>query len=382
MRNLRGRRTGLRTKTVAILCTALAGFLPVFMPEAVAQRSADMKYYPAEELTMVGKAMETPALYHRADTARYNTLPPRVTKRMTQSGGLAISFQTNSSAIYVKWCTDELRSSATMTDVAYRGLDLYIKKDGQWQYAGVARPRAERSCTTARVIHQMDRENKECLLYLPLYSETTELSIGVEPDATMKPGEQPFHHRILVYGSSIVQGASASRPGLAYPARLSRSTGLNFLNLGMGGSAKMEKEVADMIADIPADAFVLDCVPNSFPAEIRERTGYLIKTIRAKHPQAPIIVMQSVIRETGYFNRVTGEKVALQNQYIREEVERLKDAGIKNLHFIPAKDFLGHDHEGTVDGTHPTDLGFDRMLKVIEPVITKILKKNLAPHND
>src|SRR5690606_17337574 len=122
-----------------------------------------------------------------------------------------------------------------------------------------------------------------------------------------KPGEQPFHHRILVYGSSIVQGASASRPGLAYPARLSRSTGLNFLNLGMGGSAKMEKEVADMIADIPADAFVLDCVPNSFPAEIRERTGYLIKTIRAKHPQAPIIVMQSVIRETGYFNRVTGE---------------------------------------------------------------------------
>ena len=45
-----------------------------------------------------------------------------------------------------------------------------------------------------------------------------------------------------------------------------------------------------------------------------------------------------------------------------------------NLYFIKEDRFLGTDHEGTVDGTHPNDLGFDRMLKKYKPAISKILK--------
>jgi hypothetical protein len=36
---------------------------------------------------------------------------------------------------------------------------------------------------------------------------------------------------------------------------------------------------------------------------------------------------------------------------------------------------LGSDHEGSVDGIHPNDLGFDRMIKVIEPALRKIFRK-------
>ncbi len=81
---------------------------------------------------------------------------------------------------------------------------------------------------------------KECLLYLPLYDQVDQVEIGVAKNAMIEAAATPFKKRILVYGSSIVQGASASRPGLAYPARMSRETGLNFLNLGFSGSAKME----------------------------------------------------------------------------------------------------------------------------------------------
>src|SRR3546814_662722 len=128
-----------------------------------------------------------------------------------------------------------------MTAIAFEGLDLYIKRDGRWQYAGVARP-ATNECNEYTVVQDMEPGDKECLLYLPLYDETTSVQIGVEAGANISARPNPFSKNILVYGSSIVHGASASRPGLAYPARLSRETGYHFLNFGVSVTEKMEPE--------------------------------------------------------------------------------------------------------------------------------------------
>lgn len=348
-------------------------WIPLFSSVGMAQEEKRIVYHPAEKLTIVGKAMQVPQPYHRVDTSIYRDLPQHVVARMMQSAGLAISFKTNSNAIHVKWCTQDSTELAAMTPIVHRGLDLYIKQGGAWQFAGVAKPKYGTSCTDAILVEDMGKEERECLLYLPLYDETTNLAIGIEEDAGIVAGAEPFQKRILVYGSSIVQGSSASRPGMAYPARLSRATGLQFLNLGMGGSAKMEKEVADMIAQIDADAFVLDCVPNSSPKEIRQRTAYLVNTIREKHPNVPIIVVQSVFREQGHFNRRVGSKVQLQNQYILEEMLKLQKKGMKYLYFISSEGFLGDDHEGTTDGVHPNDLGFDRMIEKLKPRLLEIL---------
>ena len=64
----------------------------------------------------------------------------------------------------------------------------------------------------------------------------------------------------------------------------------------------------------------------------------------------------------------------LQNEAITAQMEVLRKKGVKNLYFIKEDHFLGTDHEGTVDGTHPNDLGFDRMLTKYKPAIGKILK--------
>ncbi len=343
----------------------------------IAQQRPKIAYTPAKDLTLVGKITSTENIFHRVDTNVFADLPAAVKKRVVQSGGLAVSFKTNSPAVYAKWCTAGTVSSATMTAVAYRGLDLYIKRNGRWQYAGIARPREGQACASTTILQGMDNAEKECLLYLPLYDEMTRLEVGVDDGSTMQAGAYPFQKRVLVYGSSIVQGASASRSGLAYAARLSRETGIDFLNLGMGGSAKMEKSVVDMIASFDADAFVLDCVPNSSPTQVSQRTAYLVETIRKKHPDAPIIVLQSVIRERGYFNLASGERVRQQNDNIKVEVAKLLQKGITNLYFIPADDFLGHDHEGSVDGTHPNDLGFDRMINVIKPKLMEVLDSSV-----
>ncbi len=334
-----------------------------------------IRYVSAQQLTMVGKIKETSNFYHRMDTAFYSDIPDVVKLRLTRSAGLAISFKTNSNSISAKWSTNTHVLSPGLTSYAFRGLDLYIKRNGCWQFAGVGRPRSNQLDSSAKIITGLGNEEHECLLYLPIYTETTRLEIGVEEGATITPGDTPFDKRILVYGSSIVQGAGASRPGMAYTSRLSRNTGLNFLNLGTAAVAKMENSVARMIADIDADAYILDCVPNSNPEEIKARAAYLINSIRDKHPHAPIIVMQSVIRESGYFNKALGEKVRLQNETIANEVNKLQKRGMKKLYLLKADNFLGDDHEGTVDGTHPNDLGFDRMIEDIQPKLLDILRK-------
>lgn len=329
-------------------------------------------YTSASALTLVGKIIPTKVLYHRIDSADYPDIPPAVKKLLTNSAGLAVAFKTNSTAVSAKWCTSSRKAGSNMTGIATEGLDLYIKKDGKWQFAGVGRP-GNNDCTEYTLVKNMDNSMKECLLYLPLYDETKNLEIGVDPGSSLKPISNPFQKRILIYGSSILQGASASRPGLAYPACLSRETGLNFLNLGLSGSAKMEKAVADMIVPIQADAYILDCVPNSSPQEITERTAYLVNAIRQHHPKAPIIVVQTIIREHGYFDQAVGKRVKEQNENIKTEVEKLQKAGVKDLFLILGDDLLGNDHEGTADGTHPNDLGFDRMLLQLKPKLEAIL---------
>lgn len=354
---------------ILVLCTIVSS------TNLFAQESKDkMVYTPAEKLTLVGKIMDTPKPFQRVDLTKYKKLPDAVNTRLTRSAGIAISFKTNSSVISAKWTTDSRSTSVGLTPIAYRGLDLYIKKAGKWQFAGVASPANGKKESSDILVSNLKKGEYECLLYLPIYSDTESLSIGVEPGATLTAGDQPFKKRILIYGSSIVQGAGASRPGMAYPARLSRQTGLNFLNLGTAAVAKMEPEVADMVADIQADAYILDCIPNSFPNQVKERLAPLITKIRKSHPNAPIIVMQSVVREIGYFDQRTGKKVQLQNMYTQTEVQKLQNEGDKNLYLLQSIDFLGDDHEGSVDGTHPNDLGFDRMLNVIRPQLLEILK--------
>jgi hypothetical protein len=353
--------------------TAICIALSLTTISVFAQKTDDLTYVSAKTLNVIGKSVETTNIYDRVDTGKYKGIPSRVAQLLTNSAGLAVRFKTNSTVISAKWCVSKSRALANMTPTAHKGVDLYIKNGNTWQFAGIGK--VSGTCNDEIIISRMDNTEKECLLYLPLYDKVENVEIGIEKKATISTAEDPFAGKVLIYGSSIVQGTGASRPGMAYPARLSRLTGINFLNLGLSGSAKMEPEVADMVASIDADAYILDCVPNSTPAQITERTAYLVNTIRSKHPKAPIIVMQSVVRETGYWDKVLGGQVKNQNLNIQKEVLALLEKGTKDLYFITSENMLGNDHEGSIDGVHPNDLGYERMIRYIQPLLTDILNK-------
>ena len=327
------------------------------------------------ELPVYGKLFDTPSKYHRVDTVKYNDLPVRVKHLFTNSAGLFVTFRSNSSSIYAKWCVTDAKVSSNLTSIAQKGLDVYIKNaDGEWQYAGSKG--TAKTCDEGSLIANLDQTAKEFLVYLPLYDETRSLKIGVEEGASFLPLPNPFQKNIAVYGSSIVQGASAGRAGMAYTAILSRRTGLNFINLGVSGSAKMEPEVAHMLAAGTPEVFILDCVPNSLPEIVSERTQYFVEYLRANHPNTPIIMIPSVVRELSYFNQVWNKRNAEQNAQFKKEYETLLTKGIKNLYYLDSKTLLGTDHEGTTDGTHPNDLGFMRMADEIQPFVLEIMQKH------
>lgn len=328
-------------------------------------------FHDASKFYLYGKAFSTSNTYHRIDTAAYGDLPLTVKRLLTHSAGLAVVFKTNSKSISAKWCVTKAKASNNLTPIAQKGLDLYIKKEGKWQFAGVGRP--SDVCSEYNIVKNMDETEKECMLFLPLYDELKSLEIGVDKESNIESLDNPFRKRILIYGSSIVHGASAGRAGMAYPAILARKTGLYFINLGISGNAKMEKAAAKMVADVQADAFVLDCVPNPSPEQIKERAEDFVKTVRAKHPKAPVILVQSIIREAGNFDLVIRNRVAKQNEEITAAYNRLKAEGMKDIYLITAEKLLGNDHDGTTDGTHPNDLGFYRMTEQLAPQIIKIL---------
>lgn len=335
-----------------------------------------LKYTDARNLLMVGKACSSKEYYHRLDTALFKDLPSKVKYLSTFSCGLAIGFMTNSSVIAAEWEVKPDKPSPNLSAIAHKGLDLYIERNGVWEFAGVGKPELNGTRSKSIIVQEMDDTPKKCLLYLPLFSETKTLKIGVEEGSEIVALPYPFEKRVLVYGSSIVHGAEASRAGTTYVAKLSRRTGVDFINLGFSGNARMENSMADCLSDIKADAYILDCVPNATAQQISERTAYLVETIRNKHPEAPIIVMQSIAMDIGNFNLKIKSDLRIKDETIRNEVEKLCKRGVKKLYFIEGKDLIGKDHEGTGDGIHPNDLGFERMATYLEPKLMEILNNN------
>ena len=338
----------------------------------------NVRWYDAAELTVIGKPISTAKAFTRIDTAQYKFANRTIDRYAGYSTGLAVLFETDSHVIRAKWTTGPSNSGANMTAIGQKGLDLYIMKDGKWVFAGVGTPimrKAPFSQHEGTIVTDMTKDTKQCILYLPLFDNVEKLEIGIQDGSVIKPMANPFRHNIIVHGSSITHGASASRAGMTYAARFGRDNGLYTCNLGFSGMCKLQKEYAYYLADIKeVDAFIFDTFSNPQADVINEKFDEFVDIVRAAHPDVPMIFLQTERRETRNFN-VKREASEAEKQKVAEAVVRNRMKTDKNMYFISSEGFLGTEHIATADGTHPTDLGFTHMLEIISPKIKKILKK-------
>ena len=288
-----------------------------------------VKYHNAADLNVIGKAIPTSKDFTRIDTAVYKFNDKVIEEYACHSTGLAVLFATDSPIIKARWVTSEKNASENMTAIAQKGLDLYIKQDGEWVFAGVGRPQMDKGPSydshEGTIVKSMTTERKECLLYLPLYDRLDSLFIGVGEGSYIEPIENPFKYRIMIKGSSVTHGLAASRPGMTYGARFGRENGFYCFNLGFSGKSKLQKEYAEYLADIEVDAFIFDAFSNPSAETIHENFNTFVDIIRAAHPETPLIFMQTERRESRNFDTwredFETKKQAAAEQEIRERMK-------------------------------------------------------------
>lgn len=341
-------------------------------PLTLAAKTQKMKYLDAATLPIVNRAQPVTPGFQRLDVERYPDLTQTQSRYLRYSTGKAVVFRTDSRNLCARWTTAEASSKCNAPLIAQRGLDLYIRIDGKWVFAGVGVPSNENRIHEATLVGHMAEGMKECMLYLPLFDELRTLEIGVDDGAVVEAMPNPFRRRIVVIGSSITHGMAASRPGMTWPARLGRSMNLEFINLGTSGVCRLDAALAQIAADTEADAFVFDVFSNPSPRQIDERLEPFVRRIRDRHPSVPLIFLQTEVRETGTFDLRKRKFETEKRAAAQCGMERLMKTD-ENLVFLDPGMPLGDDHEATVDGVHPTDLGFSRILRRIGPQIERIL---------
>lgn len=175
---------------------------------------------------------------------------------------------------------------------------------------------------------------------------------------------------MVYYGTSIAQGGCASRPGMAFTAILGRDMDRPIINLGFSGSALLEPEVAQLIAELDPAVFVIDALWNagSLPEkELASRIENFARTLRAKHPETPLLfVGQSLVHPT----HIPSNASKIQEQVIKMLIKE----GVRGLYLLDGEKLFGIEGEGTVDGVHPNDLGMMTHAKALFPVLEKIVR--------
>ena len=340
---------------------------------SLAAGAQEYQFTEASELNLIGKLIDTPNPYHRVDTVKYKGFTVLENKQMRCSAGLAVLFRTNSRSITVSADFGYKNNNTNTMGTALRGYDLYIKRNGEWLFAAAHANNAGREGENYVLINGMDDSMKECMLYLPTYSELYSLRIGTDKGSTIESLESPFRHRIGIWGSSYTHGTSITRPGMSYPMQLMRMTGLQFLNLGVASNCKMQPYFADVLCDADVDAFVFDCFSNPDAGMIEERLFPFIERIQAAHPGKPLIFQQTIYREGRNFNmkldKRESEKQAVAERLMKEAVRKYKD-----VYFIRpnATDKM---HTTSADGVHPSDYGYMLWAESVRKPLMKILKK-------
>ncbi len=221
----------------------------------------------------------------------------------------------------------------------------------------------------------LPRGDKELTLHFPLYGEVLSLEIGL-PDTARAWEHRPYTHAqpIVYYGSSITQGACASRPGMSYQAILSRIFDCDYQNLGFSGSARGEDAILSYMATLPMAAFVSDYDHNApSPDHLRATHHKLYEAIRKTHPTIPYIM----VSKPDFLWR---EDDIARRDVIMESYLSARAAGDKNVYFLDGSAFFIPSAPGesradfTADNCHPLDTGFRRMATAMADVLAAAMR--------
>lgn len=321
-------------------------------------------------------------------------LPPRAEASVRKpvwnlaknSAGLNIRFTSNASQIKVRYKVSGNNSMPHMPATGVSGVDLYaIDSDGEWHFCAGKYSFKDTITYAFENLKPNDSYHKlgrEYRLFLPLYNTVKNLEIGVPDTAQFQPLAKMPEKPIVIYGTSIAQGACASRPGMAWTNILTRKLDRPVINLAFSGNGQLEKEIIDLMNEIEAKVYVLDCLPNMVSTrfestELQKRIIAAVKSIRGKHPNIPILLTDHAGYTEGYLMPERQKLFEDANKNLAIAFAQMQKEGILGIFTLKINE-INLDNDAMVDGTHPNDYGMMQYAAAYEKKLRAILNEPIG----
>jgi hypothetical protein len=373
----------------------ISGFsVLTFSQEKESTKDINISYFGREHFLIEGTAIadslkESP--YDRLPISYKEKVREPVWDLSKASAGITVRFHSNSTSINLKWTVLNDLDMPHMAATGIKGIDLYTKYNNKWRYVTTAgalvglktyqnKSIPADSINEYELIKNMSPDFREYKLFLPLYDGVTKLEIGIDNNALINKASPNPVKPIVFYGTSITQGGCASRPGMAHTNIISRKLDVDCINYGFSGNGRMEMPIVELISDIDASFYVIECLQNMDSEQVRERVRPLVDMIRTKHPLTPIVLVENMMYTTAFLDQTIETTLIQENEALKNEFDKIIKRGTPNIFYIKDnKDFLS-DNEGTVDGVHLTDLGFLRYADYLIENFKKnlLIKKNTS----
>ncbi|MBE6536800.1 MAG: hypothetical protein E7673_02485 [Ruminococcaceae bacterium] len=318
----------------------------------------------------------TEPYFHRLPSDVAEATSVGVSKLERESAGGRVRFSTDSPYIAVRAKFKAVGRSSHLTLISSAGFDLYVDGEFGSRFIKEFRMPYDMVDYYENAIHLEAGIMRSFTVNFPVHSVIEKLEIGLKPDSKLAaPRPYKNFEPIVIYGSSIVHGTAATRPGLTYPAMISRDLNMDYKNIGFSGMAKGEVAIARWMATLPMSVFICDYDHNTPTDEHLENTHFrLYEIIREKNPDVPYIM----ISRPDFWTMPRDQKSILNRRdTIMRSYLKAREMGDKNVYFIDGISFFAttHQFDHTVDGCHPNDTGFIRMADSIGAVIKYAIEK-------
>lgn len=292
----------------------------------------------------------------------------------TDTAGGRARFSTDSKTLYLTVKYKRLAKMSNMPLSGCSGFSLLEECDKGQKFIASLRPNPTDETGFTVETALKGGKVRDYILFFPLYNDyVTEVQLAFDKDSIVRKGRQyDFTLPILYYGSSITQGGCSSRPDNCYQAYISKWHNADYINLGYSGSAKAEPEMLAYLSTVKSKVFVCDYDHNASTTEYLNDTHIRVyNAYRKSNPDTPIIFLSKPDFDSNKTENLKRLKV------VRNTYEAAKKSGDKNVYFLDGRKLFGKkDRENcTADGCHPNDLGFYRMAKALDKIISPLLTK-------